>query len=521
MLKRNRSFYIGIVLIISGMCFFPSCKKELPVNIPFEAYIYSSVDENGGNWQPVYLTSNSLVFIPAPSDVTSAEYLAELGIVKGYNENLTSAQQAAVDYWGNNSIIRWIEIASELAAKYNLPASPDGNDDYGVADPVFPANYPNFPFAHPPYTSRMFAYLTAAMYDALITSWHYKYLYNRQAPYKVDSSLIPGYPDNNIPSYPSEDAVIASVAQTVLIYMFPLESEYINEKADELRNTRLWAGMNVQSDIDKGDSIGFAIANIFIGRAKNDSMKYALVDEEEYKTIEDNADALWGSQWPHWENLEVPQRPIGITPKFGRVFTWWIPSVESVRPGPPPAVGSPEYEKAVNELKNYSKYLSNERKQIAFFWADGGGTYTPAGHWNWIADQSIVNNKLNPLRTARVLAYLNTAMMDAGISCWDTKYYYMYPRPPQADPGINTLFMLPNFPSYTSGHSTFSGAASAVLSYFFPGEAATFNEWSQQASESRIYARIHFRFDCDTGLVVGNSIGNYAVTAAKADGSDN
>ena len=142
------------------------------------------------------------------------------------------------------------------------------------------------------------------------------------------------------------------------------------------------------------------------------------------------------------------------------------------------------------------------------------------GHWNTIAKEYIVHYRFNPLRTARTYAYLNTAMMDAGISCWDTKYYYMYPRPPQADKKIETLFGLPNFPSYTSGHSTFSAAAAEVLGYVFPNEQSLFEQYAKDASESRIYARIHFRFDCETGLTVGENIGNYAVSAAQADGAD-
>ena len=35
--------------------------------------------------------------------------------------------------------------------------------------------------------------------------------------------------------------------------------------------------------------------------------------------------------------------------------------------------------------------------------------------------------KLNPLRSARILAYLNMAIMDAGIACWDAKYFTTIP----------------------------------------------------------------------------------------------
>jgi hypothetical protein len=191
-----------------------------------------------------------------------------------------------------------------------------------------------------------------------------------------------------------------------------------------------------------------------------------------------------------------------------------------VRPGPPPAFGSPEYLEAEAELLDLTKNATDEEERIAFFWSDGPGTWSPPGHWNQIAIESIVENSLNPIRTARVFSYLNTAMNDAGISCWDTKYYYFYPRPSQANDEIEALFGVPNFPSYTSGHSTFSGAAATVLSYFFPSQETYFQEQAIEASNSRIYARIHFRFDCEVGVEVGNTIGEYAASAAAADGAD-
>jgi membrane-associated phospholipid phosphatase len=112
------------------------------------------------------------------------------------------------------------------------------------------------------------------------------------------------------------------------------------------------------------------------------------------------------------------------------------------------------------------------------------------------------------------------AVMDAGISCWDTKYYYHYPRPSQAIPGFKSLLGLPNFPSYTSGHSTFSGAAAAVLSHIFPDYAVDLAAQAKEASESRIYGGIHYRFDCEVGLHVGKTIGEYSVAIAQVDGAE-
>ncbi len=518
---KNNLYKAGVLAAV-GVCVAvtQSCNTDLPSFTSYEAYTYASKDENGGNWTPVILASGADVPIPAPSDIASPEYATELAEVKNLSSNVSADQQEAIDYWGNNTIIRWMEIAQELSSKYNLAPSPNEDGTYSAPNSANPGVYPYFPFAHPPYATRVYAYLAAASYDAMIATWHYKYQYNRMAPFANDASVEAAYPDNGIPSYPSEDAALSMAAEKILNFMFPLEVEYITSKAEECRNSRKWAGMNVESDLVMGDSIGSYVATQFLNRAKTDSMKFAQVDKPTYEAMEAANDALFADQWPHWENLEVPQRPVGITPKYGHVALWWVPNVEAVRPGPPPAFGSAEYKEAEAEMLDYTENATTEEKELAYFWGDGLGTYTPAGHWNKIATDYIISYQQNPLRTARTFAYLNTAMADAGVSCWDTKYYYMYPRPPQGNPDIHPIFGLPNFPSYTSGHSTFSGAAANVLGYIFPADAGVFDQFAKDASESRIIARIHWRFDAETGLEVGYNIGDYVITAAQADGAD-
>jgi membrane-associated phospholipid phosphatase len=111
------------------------------------------------------------------------------------------------------------------------------------------------------------------------------------------------------------------------------------------------------------------------------------------------------------------------------------------------------------------------------------------------------------------------AMADAAVACWDAKYLYFSPRPSQMDPRIKTEVGLPNFPSYTSGHSTFSGAAATVLSEIVKSKANTWNAMAQEASVSRIYGAIHYRSDCDQGLICGKRVGGFAVTRAQNDGA--
>ena len=507
---------VSLIVVTTLIVLVQSCQKEADTLMDFEPYGFSGLDDNGGTWKPILLTSGSQVTVPTPDDVTSAAYLQEVADLKTTVNALTEDQKTAVEYWGANSLIRWNEIANNLSAKYNLPPAPNPDGSYSAPDAANPSAYPNFPFSHPPYSCRMFAYWGGAQFDALIAVWNQKYAHNRPAPYNVDGSVATLLPENDLPSYPSEDAAIATVSEVILGAMFPLEKEFIAAKAAELRNARIWAGMNVQSDIAAGDSIGKAVATVFINRSKTDKMKFANTTVAGADSIENAAQAMWG--W-HWENLENPQRRVGILPKYGKVTPWFIPSVEAVRPGPPPAPGSAEFNEDVAELESFDDNLTQEQRDIALFWNDGPSTYTPTGHWNRIAYDYIINNKLNPLRTARVFAYLNMAEMDAGISCWDTKYYYHYPRPSGAS-SVKVLIPIPNFPSYTSGHSTFSGAAAEVLSYLFPEGASEFSHKAEEAGASRVYARIHYRFDCDAGLTAGKAIGTYAVNVAAQDGAN-
>jgi membrane-associated phospholipid phosphatase len=70
------------------------------------------------------------------------------------------------------------------------------------------------------------------------------------------------------------------------------------------------------------------------------------------------------------------------------------------------------------------------------------------------------------------------------------------PAPPAADPAITTsLIGLPNHPSFPSGHSCQSSAATTVLTHFIPKQAEDLQRQLELAGLSRMYAGIHYRFD--------------------------
>ena len=86
---------------------------------------------------------------------------------------------------------------------------------------------------------------------------------------------------------------------------------------------------------------------------------------------------------------------------------------------------------------------------------------------------------------------------------------------------FETIAGTPNFPSYTSGHSVFSAAASEVLAYIFPDEAAKVRGWAEEAAISRVYGGIHWSFDAFVGTDQGREVAQYTIDRAKADGADN
>jgi membrane-associated phospholipid phosphatase len=174
----------------------------------------------------------------------------------------------------------------------------------------------------------------------------------------------------------------------------------------------------------------------------------------------------------------------------------------------------------VAEVRRTVEQLTREQLAIAYKWNDGAGTYTPPGHWNDIAAEYIRDARMSEVRAARAYALLNMAMHDAAVGCWGVKYLYFNPRPIQLDPSIKTVIGLPNFPSYPSGHSTFSAAAATVLSYLFPQAAPDFAAMKEEASISRLYGGIHYRSDIERGKEHGARIGGYTVGFAQQDGAN-
>ncbi|WP_192347762.1 phosphatase PAP2 family protein [Algoriphagus sp. Y33] len=506
------------LVVLVALLTVTGCNMDLNTELEFESYEFSGIDQDAGTWKPILISSGSDIAVDEPTADNSPEFLAELDGVKSRIASMSSDEKKNVSHWTNNAVIRWNEVALGLIAKYNLIPGPNEDDSYTLPNPANPAGPPAFPFAHPPYASRALAYLSVAQYDGLISAWHYKFLYQRPAPYEIDAEIPHAYVSNNLPSYPSEGAVLATVSRKILTAMFPLEAEYLMRLEQQHLESLVLSGEHVPSDVEAGKKIGEEIASIALARASSDGMKNAQAPKSVSDSLRAAAFERFGWQW---ENLESPARPVGLTPLFGQVKMWSVENVEDTRPGVPPAPGSEAFNKDVKILQDYAENVTQERRKIANFWQDGLGTYTPPGHWNDIAGEFILKYKLNSIRTARAFAYMNMAIMDGGVSCWDAKFYYYYPRPIQMIKDFETIAGTPNFPAYTSGHSVFSAAAAEVLTYLFPQEGNVFQKWAEEAAISRVYGGIHWTFDATVGTTQGRDVAQYTIDVARSDGADN
>lgn len=496
-----------------------SCNKDIVENnADYPALQPAKTDLEAAAWKPLILASATDFPVPEPSATTSQAYQDELNDLKTKTVNLTSEQQRIIDYWKAGSILRWNEIMRELVAKHNLPPYQNEDGTYPIPSAANPFSYPQFPFSNPPYAARAYAYVSIAQYDALVAAYTFKTKYNRQAPYRTDANIQVLVPKSDLPSYPSEDAVVSGASLEMMKLLFPSDVDYIVRKAEEEKNYRLWSGANVQSDISAGDSLGRWVARKIIQRAKTDGMGASVGNPEIWAKLE--SDCIARGETP-WYSLETPKRP-PMLPLFGNVkpVLFEQATVASLRPGPPPGAKSEQMRKELDEVLGYVQNPSKDNMRIVNFWADGAGTYTPPGHWNAIAANEFAKKQFSEVRWARNYALLNAAMMDAAIVCWNAKYYYFNPRPCQLDIRIKTLTGVPNFPSYISGHSTFSAAAATFLSYLIPERGSDFENMAREASNSRMVGGIHYRADCEEGLKVGKNIGNYAVERAKTDGAN-
>lgn len=415
-----------------------------------------------------------------------------------------------------------------LAALFTTTARADEVSDWNRN--LFEAARLNVPPTSPLATTRNTAIVQAAVFDAV------NGIERRYTPIHVEPAA---------PRGASRRAAVVQAAYAVLIRLYPSQAVALLAKRDASIAAITDGEDSDSQSIERGIAWGQLVADAI--------WAWRITDG-----ITPPPPAFFGGMNVGQWRPTPPGFLSGAGVQFSYMTPWVIASPSQFRPAGPPALTSDRYAAEYNETKTMGSLnsLTRTADQTLFsrFWNVSSGS----AYWNQIARSLADRDDLSMSKRARLLAFLDLAMADAAIGCWEAKYTYVFWRPVTAIPLGNTdgnastiedlsftsLLTTPNFPEYPSGHSCVSGAAGRVLSEYFgentsfsvssdaPAMAGvirsygSFSEALQEIRDARVFAGIHFRSACDDGQQLGLGVADYVKANALQrihgiDGDDN
>ncbi len=212
--------------------------------------------------------------------------------------------------------------------------------------------------------------------------------------------------------------------------------------------------------------------------------------------------------------VETSGHAAPIDPGAGPWQTWVLTSPDEFRlPAPPDRAATAE---EIADLKALAASRDEAAMRQIAYWNAG----PPAYRWNQIALDAMLKREIASQAAYRDLALLHVAIYDATAAAWDTKYAYHRARPSEVDPSLDTAIPNPVSPSYPCEVAVTAGAASAVLSWLFPEDAAHFEELAQAAAHSRLVAGVEYPSDVEAGLRLGRQVAELVIARGKSDGYD-
>ncbi|KAK4156144.1 vanadium chloroperoxidase [Chaetomidium leptoderma] len=258
-------------------------------------------------------------------------------------------------------------------------------------------------------------------------------------------------------------------------------------------------------------------------------------------------DFAYGPEEPGVYQQSPGSNPFPDTPqaRFINPFAG-IGDISRFRAPPPPKTNSKEFEAQTLYVKEQGALNSTARTSYdtdtAYFWRESSITV-----WNRLAG-AVIGDKLATKVTdsAKFYAQLNYALANAGIAAWDSKFAYQLWRPITAihhpkpwtasgrslfDASWTPLLRpTPSHPDYVSTHSTFGGAAAAVLTTAWNGGAdqipavvlssnvtldgrgvitrtfTSLREAREENSRSRAFGGFHYTFAGVEGIALGERV---------------
>jgi hypothetical protein len=287
----------------------------------------SELEPEAGSWTTWVLQSGDELRPQAPPDPEATR--SEIDTLQNFVANRDATQVDQVGYWDTGAPgYRWNEIAIAQ----------------GLKDGIAIAAY------------RVLALVNVAIYDATVAAWDAKYAYSRPRPSEIDPTLTTLVASPNSPSYPCERSAAVGAASAVLAFLFPKDAQFFIDRANQAGQSRQWAGVQYPSDVAAGLELGRAVAAQVIERARTDA-----------------AEVQWNGTMPTGPGIWSGDP---LLPGMGMWRTWVLRSGSELRPGPPPAVNSPQRAAEIAEVKNYMRD-ANPGTEILFWPDDPAGRPAP------------------------------------------------------------------------------------------------------------------------------------------------
>jgi hypothetical protein len=378
----------------------------------------------------------------------------------------------------------------------------------------------------PPVSSRIYAYTSLAAYEAIRFQDSSKH------------SIVVGMHGFPVMPKPDKNKTYNFLLAATKAYF--TVAEKITFSIDTLMQyeTKVYSDFKTSLDettYNNSISFGESVGNKILERTKIDN----------YRETRGMAKFLGSDEAGKWRPTP-PDYLDGAEPYWYQIKTLVVDSCNQFDCPPPPSFSTDtasDFYKSANEVYLVAANLTDQQKEIAKYWDDnpfviehsghlmfGNKKITPVGHWMGITAIACKNKNADPVKTAEAYALVSTAIFDAIISCWKTKYTYHHIRPITVineviDPNWQPFLQTPPFPEHVSGHSGISAAGATILTKLF-GEFEfedtsdleyigmkrtfqSFNQAAQEASVSRVYGGIHYRSGVEAGAIQGENVANY------------
>jgi hypothetical protein len=382
----------------------------------------------------------------------------------------------------------------------------------------------------PTSAARIHGYVGLALYESI----------NAGSPtYRSMAKQLNGFDAPPSPTLPLlwdvvVDETMHAVSDSLFSYIYSTLADYnyIRKALDTLQTSNKISFKNRYKNnksVEESVKFGRRMASYIYQYSKTDGGHRVSMDETASRDYR-HYQAPEGSSWDDSKT----KAGISVQPTWGKNRTFNQGIYAQTKPADPISFSkdpNSDFYKQAMELYEMTRELTFEQRLIAEYWRDDiTVTYTPGGHTIHILVNALEKEKSSLDKFAYAYAKTSIALNDAFVCCWEAKYTTNCIRPityikELIDKRFKPSFFTPQFPEYTSGHSTQWGASAEILTSIFGNEYAftdqtdylrdklvprqfkSFEDAAQEASVSRMYAGVHFRQACEVGLEQGKRIG--------------